>query len=228
MPADINFKEIAADFSQCFGRAKAEMAKSLLWQIIKRRFAPGFPRTTRPYPTEPTTKAPESDVKDFFPCCQSIPTPTASCIPTPEPDLPTNRLDTDSLYTQAEAIEDENLRELLKDRLTNIAEDSDMEQQALLAAALLDEIGIFNAAYTGNDFNQLKQICRELRLELEANQCELLDSDTWVPEIQRAIKIDYTLPEGSSPVVAQKHALGIKVNDRLLKKQEVTLLKSII
>ena len=199
----MNIKEIVTNFSQCFGRAKAELAKSLLWQEIKRIFTPGVSRAARPQPAEPELKVPDFGTKRAFPDFQPIKTPPFSIYPgsetdeaiqvdtepkpAVEPEVPAICLHTDSLYTQAEAIEDENLRDLLKDRLANITEGSDMEQQALLAAALLDEIGIFNAAYTGNDFNQLKQICRELRLELEANQCELLDSDTWVPEIQRAI-----------------------------------------
>lgn len=238
----VNFKEIAADFSQCFGRAKAELAKSLLWQIIKRRFTPGYPLAARPHPTDHTPKAPESDVEDFFLSFQRNHTPTVSSIPEPEtnktipvddqpitgpePDIPSSRLHTDSLSTLAEAIENENLRELLKDRLENIAESRDMENQALLATALLDEIGMFQAAYSGNALERLEEMRRALRLELEANECELLDSDTWAPEIQRAIKIDYTQPEGSDPIIAKKHALGIKINSRLIKKQEVTLLKS--
>ncbi len=119
---------------------------------------------------------------------------------------------------------DENLKGLLLDRLEDINRYSEnTEKWAKEAVGLIDEISVMRNAYSGTNGDVLDTISSILKTQMQDRNCEILDSDTWEPSIQRAIKINRILPKGSTPHVAAKYASGIKVEGNLIRKQEIKL-----
>ncbi len=132
-----------------------------------------------------------------------------------------------SLQSGAESIKDENLRGLALDRLEEIRQNGgSLEGRALAAVDFWDELNGMRCAYTGDDQRCIIQLSELLLQPLSENGCERLDSDSWQPDIQRAIDIDTTLPPGSEPKIVEKYSSGLRVRGRLIRKQEVHLLKS--
>lgn len=121
----------------------------------------------------------------------------------------------------------EDLRALLLDRVEEIEDERDNPQkEALLMVDFIDELKRIHNAYSGADAANIGDLCNLIVQTLSAQECELLDSDKWSPEIQRAIKIDYCLPEGQEPRISSKHATGLKWRGKILRKQEVQIQKS--
>jgi len=231
----MSIKEIIVAFGTLAGRACRTLVKNTLWQKIESIAKPG-----QSHSAQPLVPAPDKIIEDVI--SQSIAAFPAAATSIQEPDAtddvtdhpadkacspePVQVIHTASLSVLAEEIEDENLRELIKDRLVGIDEADNMEKQALYAADLLAEINSFIISYNDHTQEQLEQLCQATRLELEEHNCELLDSDTWDPETQRAVKISYDLPAENTPVIIRKLSLGLKINNRLIRKQEVSLRKS--
>ena len=120
--------------------------------------------------------------------------------------------------------EDVNLEGLLLDRLEDIKAAYEHTQKwAIECIGLIDEIRVMRNAYKGNDGEVLDVINSVLRVQLEERDCEILNSDTWNPDIQRAIKIDRVLPKGSPKTIVAKYASGLKIAGSLIRKQEVVL-----
>ncbi len=135
--------------------------------------------------------------------------------------------ETAAILALTDCITDSNLKELIKDRLSEIDDETgNIEKQALCAVNLYDEINTFIRSYKGKNNEQLEKILSRILSELRHHHCELIDEDTWNPEHQRAVAIAYTLPENSTPIISEKKSTGLIVNNRLIRKQEVTLLKS--
>ena len=131
-----------------------------------------------------------------------------------------------TLHDIAAQADDENLKGLILDRLEEVEElEDEPVQQALCLVNLLDELRTVRKAFSGNDTSCIKLMLNRIQKILHETGCELLDSDTWEPAIQRAIKIDYVLPEGQEPVITEKGASGLKVRGRLIRKQEVHIQK---
>ncbi len=120
------------------------------------------------------------------------------------------------------AIQEEDLRELVRDRADQVSRR--VVSWAMEVADALGELERLDVE-DAEDAQQVKKIVAEYRRELAALDCELLDSDTWNPELQRAVKIEQTLPPGSSPQVTQKISFGLRVQGHLVRKQEVCLNK---
>lgn len=121
-----------------------------------------------------------------------------------------------------DAIAGDDLRDLVRDRLEEVSrrvEDWGMEVADALGE--LEDLKTEDA----DDARRVQDVCTELRRELSALGCEILDSDVWNPETQRAVKVEYTLPPGSTPSIAQKVSYGLRVQGRLVRKQEVCLQK---
>ena len=119
---------------------------------------------------------------------------------------------------------DVNLEGLLLDRLEDIkAAYGDTQKWAIECIGLIDEIRVMRNAYKGNDGDILDAINSILRAQLADRDCEVLNSDTWNPDIQRAIKIDRVLPKGSPKTIVAKYASGLKIAGSLIRKQEVVL-----
>lgn len=145
---------------------------------------------------------------------------------TAKPDKPAT-LPTGELRIIANSAEEENLKMLLLDRLDEIEEENaDFCQQALCAVLLIDELRQMQGAYTGQNAQCIKDMLYALQEELSARECEILNSDTWTPEIQKIGKVEYTLPNGATPVITAKLASGLRLKGRIIKKQIVALNKS--
>lgn len=144
--------------------------------------------------------------------------------PSPPKRLP---LHTEKVRELANIITEKDLKDMLLDRLCEINEkEGDIEKQAYYAVCLIDEISNFIESYNKVHQESLRNIQKELKYVLTSHNCELLDSDIWNPTIQRATRIDYCLPKNTEPRVVEKKSTGLKINNRLIRKQEVTLQKS--
>lgn len=120
------------------------------------------------------------------------------------------------------------LRGLLEDRLCTICLERKTENKALEAVNLLDEIDTFHQAYAEtNDYHLLAIFKAEIKAYLIKHGCVLLNSDTWNPDIQRAVKITRTETAAEEPTITAKYATGLSVNGQLIRKQEVELLKAL-
>lgn len=140
---------------------------------------------------------------------------------------PPPAFDIDRFKTHATNVSDNHLKELLMDRLDELFEyDAEPEQLALHAVDLLDELKRMENNYREADAENLLSLRSLLKNLLDSTGCELLDSYDWNAAIQRAVKIEYTLPEYSAPSIKEKKASGLRVKGRLIRKQEVILLKS--
>lgn len=128
-----------------------------------------------------------------------------------------------------QACDEENLRLLLEDRLDEVDDDkADLEKQARDVALLLDEIHGLETPYAGKpDGVVLARLADDLKAELRARDCELLDSDVWNPDIQRAVRVEPTDEPLEHPIILAKQSLGVKVRGRLVRKQEVKIKKHI-
>lgn len=145
----------------------------------------------------------------------------------PSEPVPTPTFDIDKLKMYAANVSDIRLKELLMDRLDELFEYTvEPEQLALLTVDLLDELKRMESNYREADAENLLSLRSLLQKLLDSTGCELLDSDDWNASIQRAVKIEYTLPEYSAPSIKEKKASGLRVKGRLIRKQEVILLKS--
>lgn len=132
-----------------------------------------------------------------------------------------------SAFELLPSISNANLKGLLEDRLCTICLERKTEDKALEAVNLYDEINSFHHAYEAtNDYHFLAILKAEIKAELIKHGCVLLDSDTWNPDIQRAIKITRTESAPVDPFITSKHATGLSVNGQLIRKQEVELLKA--
>ena len=119
-------------------------------------------------------------------------------------------------------IREENVRELVCDRIEQITrrlEDWGVE--------MADSLAELESLRSDDEFDvvQLKKICAELRRQLKLLDCELIDLDEWNPEKQRAIRVEEGLPPGSTPRITRKVSLGLCVQGRLVRKQEVYIKK---
>ncbi len=122
----------------------------------------------------------------------------------------------------SDSIREENVRELVCDRIEQVTrrlEDWGVE--------MADSLAELESLRSDDEFDegQLKKICAELRRQLESLDCELIDLDEWDPEKQRAIRVEEGLPSGSTPSITRKVSLGLCVQGRLVRKQEVYIKK---
>lgn len=121
-----------------------------------------------------------------------------------------------------QGLQDEDLRELVRDRLEQISRRT--EDWAL---EMVDSLGEMESLKTeiSEDAQSLHTICTEMRRQLTELGCEVIDSDEWNSERQRAIKTEQTLPPGSAPQITRKVSFGLCVQGRLVRKQEVCINK---
>lgn len=124
-----------------------------------------------------------------------------------------------------ESIQVENLKGLVIDRIEEIEEASHPDDAALLSLSFIQELKLMAQAYSDNNAKALTDIITELERLLTIDGYTILDSDEWDSSTQRAVKIHYDLVEGDSPTIKQKVSLGLSKQGRIIKKQEVELLK---
>lgn len=137
-----------------------------------------------------------------------------------------SHFDTSEMRKIARTIDNEDLSLLLLDRMDEIDEKNSLDAQALCAVSLTDEIMQMCEAYEGQNAAALSSIHARLLGELARHNCEIINSDTWNPEVQKIGKVEYTLEDGASPHIAEKLASGLRMNGRILRKQLVALNKS--
>ena len=132
-----------------------------------------------------------------------------------------------TLEEWAQRIVDEDVKGLILDRLEEIEEEhGNPEKEAMLMVDLMDELKLIHNVYKGTDAESIAKLSGMIRATLEQKGCELLDCDTWNPDTQRAVKIDYCLAEEQAPVITAKQATGLKYKGKLLRKQEVKIQKA--
>lgn len=115
------------------------------------------------------------------------------------------------------SIDSEDVRELVKERDAELVRR--LEDWALEVVDAMDEIsriphekGI--AAYV-----------ESLRCQLATQNCTLIDSDIWNPELQRAVKVQDATQPGGSPRIIRKVSTGLQVRGKLVRKQSVVIEK---
>lgn len=127
-----------------------------------------------------------------------------------------------SIREVVEDITDEGIRELIRDRMEEVLRRT--EDWGMEVADVLGEIENLKTE-PGGDTERVRELCIEMRRELAATGCELLDSDVWTPEIQRAIKVENAPSPGGQTSVTHKISYGLRVHGRLVRKQEVCIQK---
>ncbi len=129
-----------------------------------------------------------------------------------------------SLDETVKCLNDENLKELVKERLEDMKmAESDVQEWALMAIDLYDELNLMLKSYSKEDEEYMNVIIHILLNSLKEKDCELIDDDVWEPTRQRAIKVEKNRPEGEPPVILSKGRSGLILNGRLIRKQEVTI-----
>ncbi len=119
-------------------------------------------------------------------------------------------------------IHEDDVRELVRDRMEQITRR--LEDWGVEMADSLAELESLRSD-DESDVGQLKKIRAELRRQLKLLDCELIDLDEWNPEKQRAIRVEEGLPLDSVPRITRKVSLGLCVQGRLVRKQEVYIKK---
>ncbi len=124
----------------------------------------------------------------------------------------------------AEQLNDENLRELVKDRLNDLQEEETRTQAwALALVDLLDELKLMRPSYSECDAKVVSRLAQEFERLLQGEGFTRIDLDEWNPALQRAIRVERTLPEGAPAAIISKGASGLIIGGRLIRKQEVIL-----
>lgn len=214
---------------------RLERAKSMLLQKIKRTFSllSHENTDTEQRAENNSTSSVQDQMADIsadahkVEACSDINERKLLTMETEHAQCCSRMLKVEKLESFVDQMDDENLRELLIDRIEEITEENrNFENQALIALSLMDEINGFIDSYSGNNHILLKQCGQALHNEFVANQCEILDSDIWEPGVQRATKIDYCLPAYSTTIIHKKLRCGLKIDGRLVRKQDVAIKKS--
>ena len=238
--AYISPKRLIQELIQRLERVAYSLSRKLSWTKIKkfifhfRSFSKEEPNDcpiSQGYPSTPSADVIDICKLEPMPAIKKTPQQNSSVETIPAPSVihsaPDKRFGTAEINTLADSLTDFDLRELIKDRLSEIDDGAgNIEKQALCAVDLHDEINTFIQSYKGQNNTQLGKILVRILSEMQNHHCELIDEDTWNPEHQRAVAIAYTLPENSTPIISEKKSTGLIVNNRLIRKQEVTLLKS--
>lgn len=184
-------------------------------------------RAEKKKPVLPFPEQPKKEPEVLEIAAETIPVEEETAQPEPAAATTEESSPEPTLHSIATKADDENLKGLLLDRLEEMEElEDEPEQQALCLVNLIDELHTVHNAFSGNDSACIELMLIKIQKHLQENGCELLDTDTWDPTIQRAIKIDYVLPEGQGPIIITKGATGLKVRGRLIRKQEVHIQKS--
>ncbi len=124
----------------------------------------------------------------------------------------------------AKQLQENDLRELVQERLADIADErEDLERWALAIVDLLDELRLMQPSYSPQDSKAAALLRDELLRLLREQDCELIDLDDWTPSRQRALRVEHKLPEGEAPRILSKETSGLIVKGSLVRKQEVSV-----
>lgn len=115
------------------------------------------------------------------------------------------------------SIDSEDARELVRERDAELVRR--LEDWALEVVDAVDEI-----SRIPHEKGTIAYVER-LRSQLSMQECTLIDSDEWNPELQRAIKVQDAAQPGGSPRIIRKVSTGLYVRGKLARKQAVVIEK---
>lgn len=115
------------------------------------------------------------------------------------------------------SIDSEDARELVRERDTELVRR--LEDWALEVVDTIDEIS--RMPHEKGTFAYVER----LRSHLSKQDCTLIDSDEWNPELQRAIRVQDAAQPGGTPRIIRKVSTGLHVRGKLVRKQSVIIEK---
>ena len=115
------------------------------------------------------------------------------------------------------SIDSEDVRELVREREAELVRR--LEDWALEVVDTIDEI-----SRIPHEKGTIAYVER-LRSQLSMQDCTLIDSDEWNPELQRAIKVQDAAQPGGTPRIIRKVSTGLHVRGKLVRKQSVIIEK---
>lgn len=120
----------------------------------------------------------------------------------------------------------ESLTVFFTERVQEIREtESGSTEWAGLLADFADELQMMRAAQSPQGQKLLDLFLSAIREDLGREGGELLDSDEWDPQIQRAVEVVHTGRDGEREQVDRKDSFGLRLRGKLLRKQNVKLTK---
>lgn len=125
------------------------------------------------------------------------------------------------------------LEELIRDRISSLSpfwkngSSKGKPQWVCDAVDFYDELLSLAQNADSKDMTALSLLQETLLQAFKAMGIELFRESSWNPEIQRAISVEKTLPPHASPIIKEQGASGIRLDGRLLRKQEVILQTSL-
>lgn len=135
--------------------------------------------------------------------------------------------DVEKLRSIADSVKDDDLKGLMEDRVAEFIDASRHPDDCALAAVdFLDELSGIKNAYDETQSSLIVSMQSVIKGGLQKLGYEILDSDAWNPDIQRAVKISHVLEPDDFPQIAAKRASGLRCQERLIRKQEVEILKA--
>lgn len=145
------------------------------------------------------------------------------CVLLPEPDGPGESLpQIDIPQDQLKSFTSENLKGLIQDRINDLnITGLSVEQWALGVVDFIDEVSGIRNGLSDRERQHLKVLVNQLKKQLAAMDCVLIDEDEWNPKKQRAITTRKTLPKEALPRITDKGATGLMIQGKLIRKQEV-------
>ena len=117
----------------------------------------------------------------------------------------------------------------LKDRLAALSiidkhSQDDMIAWSSEAVDFIDELKLLSENLTDEEINILNDIVAKIRCQIVSFGGEIIDSDTWKPELQRAISVMPNIQNEQITIVG-KGASGLLFKGELIRKQEVRIEK---
>lgn len=140
--------------------------------------------------------------------------------PEEEMDQPTAAPDPEPQQTVDDlihSIDSEDARELVKERDSELVRR--LEDWALEVVDTMDELSRMPQE------KGMAAYIERLRCQLTALDCTLIDSDKWDPDLQRAVKVEEATTPGSAPCITRKISTGLRVREKLVRKQTVIIEK---
>lgn len=121
------------------------------------------------------------------------------------------------------------LEELIRDRISPLetlwqnGSSKGKIKWACNAVDFYDELLLLEKSADVQDITALSSLKDNMTQAFKSMGIELLRASSWNPETQRAISVEKILPPGASPVIREQGASGIRLDGRLIRKQEVLL-----
>ena len=136
---------------------------------------------------------------------------------TDKPDFPAVSESRKTFDELISSIDSEDARELVRERDAELVRR--LEDWALEVVDAMDEI-----SRMPHEKGTVAYVER-LRSQLAMQDCTLIDSDEWNPELQRAIKVQEAAQPGGAPRIIRKVSTGLYVRGKLARKQTVIIEK---